>query len=59
MTVVTTSLPAFQSLMEAMLDADLAIDRYMTYIATRQIKSTPPNLALLATGQVTKRTPGG
>lgn len=59
MTVVTTSLPAFQSLMEAMLDADLAIDRYMTYIATRQIKSTPPNLALLATGQVAKRTPLG
>jgi Lrp/AsnC family transcriptional regulator, regulator of ectoine-degradation genes len=55
MTVVTTSLPAFQALMEAMLDADLAIDRYMTYFATRQIKSSRPNLAMLATGQAGKR----
>ena len=48
MTVVSTSLPAFQSLMEAMLDADLAIDRYMTYIATRQVKSGRPDLAKLS-----------
>ncbi|MEZ5754546.1 MAG: Lrp/AsnC family transcriptional regulator [Paracoccaceae bacterium] len=57
MTVVTTSLPAFQTLMEAMLDADLAIDRYMTYIATRQIKSGRPDLALLASGQPSRRAP--
>lgn len=48
MTVVTTSLPAFQRLMEAMLEADLAVDRYMIYIATRQIKSGQPKLAILA-----------
>lgn len=48
MTVVTTSLPAFQRLMETMLEADLAVDRYMTYIATRQIKSGQPKLAILA-----------
>ena len=47
MTVVTTSLPAFQTLMEGMLDAELGIDRYMTYIATRQIKSVRPELARL------------
>ncbi|MFN4130195.1 MAG: Lrp/AsnC family transcriptional regulator [Paracoccaceae bacterium] len=47
MTVVTTSLPAFQTLMETMLDADLGIDRYMIYIATRQIKSARPDLACL------------
>ena len=58
MTVVTTSLPDFQALMEAMLDADLAIDRYMTYIATRQIKSGRPDLATLAIGQMAKRDPG-
>lgn len=58
MTVVTSSLPAFQTLMEAMLEADLAIDRYMTYIATRQIKSSRPDLAMLALGQATKREPG-
>lgn len=55
MTVVTTSLPAFQTMMEAMLEADLAIDRYMIYIATRQIKSNRPDLAMLASGQATKR----
>jgi Lrp/AsnC family transcriptional regulator of ectoine degradation len=58
MTVVTTSLPAFQNLMEAMLDADLAIDRYMTYIVTRQIKSTRPDLARLAVGQGLKSDTG-
>lgn len=47
MTVVTTNLPAFQTVMEALLDAELGIDRYMTYIATRQIKSTRPDLARL------------
>jgi len=47
MTVVTTCLPAFQTLMEGMLDAELGIDRYMTYIATRQIKSVRPELARL------------
>lgn len=47
MTVVTTSLPAFQSLMEGMLEAELGIDRYMTYIVTRQVKSTLPDLARL------------
>lgn len=50
MTVVTTSLPAFQALMERMLDAELGIDRYMTYIATREIKSAQPDLARLAAG---------
>lgn len=57
MTVVTTNLPAFQGLMEAMLEADLAIDRYMTYIATRQIKASQPDLAFLTMGQTVKREP--
>jgi Lrp/AsnC family transcriptional regulator of ectoine degradation len=30
-----------------MLSADLAIERYMTYIATRQVKNSHPNLAKL------------
>ena len=58
MTVVTTSLPVFQALMEAMLEADLAIDRYMTYIVTRQIKSARPDIARLVAGQIAKREPG-
>ena len=49
MKVITPSLPAFQALMEALLEAELGIDRYMTYIVTREVKSGPPNLARLAT----------
>ena len=47
MTVVTTSLSAFQHLMDEMLSAELGIDRYMTYIMTREVKSVQPNLARL------------
>jgi len=47
MKVVVPGLPAFQSLMDSLLSADLGIDRYMTYIATRQIKAGQPNLAKL------------
>lgn len=47
MTVVTRSLPAFQGLVEEMLTEELGIDRYMTYIATRQIKSAQPDLRRL------------
>jgi Lrp/AsnC family transcriptional regulator, regulator of ectoine-degradation genes len=39
------SLAAFQSLMESLLAAELGIERYMTYIVTREVKSEPPNLA--------------
>jgi len=46
-TVVTTGLSAFQSLMNDLLAADLGIDRYMTYFATRLIKAEQPNLAKL------------
>jgi Lrp/AsnC family transcriptional regulator of ectoine degradation len=37
----------FQQLMESLLNAELNIDRYMTYIVTRQIKSAQPNLKKL------------
>lgn len=43
----TSGLAAFQSLMDDMLTAELGIDRYMTYIATRQVKNSRPNLARL------------
>jgi Lrp/AsnC family transcriptional regulator of ectoine degradation len=43
----TPSLAIFQTLMDEMLAADLAIDRYMTYIATRQVKTGRPNLSKL------------
>jgi len=44
---VAPSLSAFQELMDDLLSADLAIDRYMTYFATRLIKAEQPNLAKL------------
>jgi Lrp/AsnC family transcriptional regulator of ectoine degradation len=45
---VTRDLATFQALMQSMLDAELGVDRYMTYIATRSVKSARPNLARLA-----------
>jgi Lrp/AsnC family transcriptional regulator, regulator of ectoine-degradation genes len=43
----TPNLAAFQSLMESLLAAEVGIERYMTYIVTREVKSEPPNLARL------------
>ncbi len=48
MTVVVPGLAAFQDLMDDLLAAELGIERYMTYIVTREVKSGPPNLARLA-----------
>lgn len=47
MTVVAQRLTQFQTLMEVMLEMELGIDRYMTYIVTRKVKSSPPNLTQL------------
>jgi Lrp/AsnC family transcriptional regulator, regulator of ectoine-degradation genes len=47
MRIFSPNLPAFQNLMETLLAAELGIDRYMTYIVTREVKSEPPNLARL------------
>ena len=48
MKTVCPTLVVFQSLMQGMLDAELAVGRYMTYIATRVVKATRPNIAKLA-----------
>jgi len=45
--VSSPSLADFQNLMESLLQADIGIQRYMTYIVTREIKSEPPDLASL------------
>ncbi len=50
--VVTSNFTLFQTLMQAMLDAELGVDRYMTYIATRVVKSGRPNLSKLAASAV-------
>lgn len=48
MKVFSPNLAAFQNVMESLLAAELGIDRYMTYIVTREVKSESPNLARLA-----------
>jgi len=48
MKVISPTLLSFQALMQAMVDAELEIDRYMTYFATRSVKAARPNLAKLA-----------
>ncbi|MCO4846986.1 MAG: Lrp/AsnC family transcriptional regulator [Yoonia sp.] len=48
MKVISPSLVAFQDLMEAFHSEDLGIDRYMTHFATRQVKSSLPNISKLA-----------
>ena len=48
MTVLTPNLAAFQTLMDSLLAAELGIERYMTYIVTREVKSESPNLEKLA-----------
>ncbi|MFW2544360.1 Lrp/AsnC family transcriptional regulator [Primorskyibacter sp. 2E107] len=47
MKVVSRTVAAFQDLMQDMLEADLPVERYMTYFATRVIKATRPNVANL------------
>ncbi len=46
--VFAPNLTAFQAVMEGMLSAELGIDRYMTYIVSREVKSTRPSLLSLA-----------
>lgn len=46
---VCPSLAYFQTMMDTLLSADLGIERYITYIVTRRVKSSLPNLAKLAT----------
>ena len=47
MTVVCANLTKFQALMDNMLEAGVGIERYFTYIATRQVKSAAPDLERL------------
>ncbi|WP_425102404.1 Lrp/AsnC family transcriptional regulator [Tropicibacter sp. S64] len=56
MKTICPTLAAFQSLMQDMLEADLSVDRYMTYIATRVVKATRPNVAKLAASTARDRT---
>lgn len=46
--VFSPDLASFQSLMQSMVEAELGVDRYMTYIVTRTVKTGQPNIAKLA-----------
>lgn len=50
MTVVAPSIAAFQTVMDGLLAADLGIERYVTYVVTREVKRTAPNLSTLTGG---------
>lgn len=47
--VVAPNLVAFQNVLDRLFSVGVDVDRYMTYIATRQIKSSVPNLTTLVT----------
>jgi len=47
MKVVSPNLESFQAVMDLLLSEELGIDRYMTYIVTRTVKSAQPNLERL------------
>lgn len=51
---ITLRLSDFQDLMEEMLSAELGIDRYMTYIVTREVKKTLPNITPIAARSLRK-----
>ena len=46
--IFVPTLSSFQDLMETLLAEELGIGRYMTYIVTREVKSTQPSLADMA-----------
>ncbi|WP_120501432.1 Lrp/AsnC family transcriptional regulator [Roseovarius sp. EL26] len=48
MKVFNHNLASFQAMMDALLAAEIGIERYMTYIVTREVKSQPPHLSKLA-----------
>jgi len=48
MKIISPSLATFQDLMDVFHAEDLGIDRYMTHFATRQVKTSLPNITELA-----------
>lgn len=47
MKIHSPSLAAFQALVDRLFSTDVEVDRYMTYIAVRQVKTSHPNIAKL------------
>lgn len=44
LTVISSSLSAFQKTMDQLVEDEIGIERYITYFVTREVKSTRPNL---------------
>ncbi|MBR9651313.1 Lrp/AsnC family transcriptional regulator [Thalassovita aquimarina] len=51
MKVISPTLTTFQELLNKLFSAEVEVDRYMTYIAVRQVKTGHPNLAKLLARQ--------
>ncbi len=47
MKVVTPTLATFQDLLDRLFSAEVEVDRYMTYIVVRHVKTSHPNIAAL------------
>ncbi len=47
MKVISPTLATFQELLDKLFSAEVEVDRYMTYIAVRQVKTGHPNLTRL------------
>jgi Lrp/AsnC family transcriptional regulator, regulator of ectoine-degradation genes len=45
LTIATTNMAAYQRLLEGLLDADIGISRYFTYVVTKAVKNDPAGLA--------------
>ena len=52
MKVISPSLAVFQNFVEELHAEDLGIDRYMTHFATRQVKSSLPNITKLSAANI-------
>ena len=52
MQVVVHDLDAYQRLMEALLEAQIGLSRYYSYVVTKPVKDAPPPLELLSAVQI-------
>lgn len=48
--VITRDVPAYQALMDGILESRAGVKRYFSYIVTKEVKSAPPPLAVLLDG---------
>ncbi|WP_226573391.1 Lrp/AsnC family transcriptional regulator [Acuticoccus sediminis] len=53
MSVVTASIDSYQRLIDQLLESNIGLKRYFTYIVTKEVKAGSPPLAALLTGRPT------